>query len=84
MAQWIPNHNYSFKHSNDACVQLATSLLESYSLTGGCLRILGKKLQDQLAFGFFDVGSDIILQGESGRDVFMLCSGRSMSSLIIR
>ncbi|MBT6615538.1 MAG: cyclic nucleotide-binding domain-containing protein [Deltaproteobacteria bacterium] len=76
MAQWIPNHNYSFKHTNDACVQLATSLLESYSLTGGCLRILGKKLQDQLAFGFFDVGSDIILQGESGRDVFMLCSGQ--------
>ena len=76
MTQWIPNRDYSFKDTNDACVQLATSLLESYSLTRGCLRILGKKLQDQLVFGFFDVGTDIILQGESGRDVFMLCSGQ--------
>lgn len=76
MNQWSPNRDYSFKRTNDACVQLATSLLDSYSLTRGCLKILGKKLQDQLAFGFFDIGFDIIMQGESGRDVFMLCSGQ--------
>ncbi|NQU65280.1 MAG: hypothetical protein HQ517_13495 [SAR324 cluster bacterium] len=40
------------------------------------MKILGKKLADQLAFGFFEVGFDIIMQGESGRDVFLLCSGQ--------
>ncbi len=76
MKQWDPNQHYSFNKTNDSCVQLATNLLESYSLTRGCLKRLGKKLQDQLMFGFFNVGSDIILQGESGRDIFLLCSGQ--------
>lgn len=75
MTQWQPNQPYSLSETNDACIQLSTGLLESYSLTRGCLKMLGKKLQDQLMFGFFDVGFDIILQGESGRDIYLLCSG---------
>ncbi len=76
MTQWGSNQYYSFKETNIACVQLATSLLDSYSLTRGCLKMLGTKLLDQLMFGFFDSSSDIILQGESGRDIFLLCSGQ--------
>lgn len=76
MKQWAPNQLYSFSETNKSCLQLGISLLDSYSLTRGCLKMLGKKLQDQLRFGFFDVGFDIILQGESGRDIFLLCSGQ--------
>ena len=73
--QWDINQYYPFKASNKQCLQLVTTLLNSYSLTRGCLSTLGTKLQSQLEFGFFSAEKDIILQGESGRDVFLLCTG---------
>ncbi|MBU2645907.1 hypothetical protein KKI24_14455 [bacterium] len=38
--------------------------------------MLGKKLLERLMFGFIDIGTDIIQQGQSGRDIFLLCSGQ--------
>ncbi len=75
MPHWEPNKYFSFKSTNEECIQIATDLLNSYSLTRGCLEILGQELKDQLEFGFFKKGADIIVQGESGRDIYMLCSG---------
>ncbi|MCP4751541.1 MAG: cyclic nucleotide-binding domain-containing protein [Proteobacteria bacterium] len=75
MTSWETNRYYSFKGTNHECVRIATGLLNSYSLTKGCLKTLGKKLQQRLEFGFFDDGTEIIRQGESGRDVYLLCSG---------
>jgi len=51
-------------------------LLKAYPLTNGCLETLGTQLQEKLEFGFFDVGRDIIREGESGLDIFLLCSGK--------
>jgi len=75
MTQWETNQYYSFNDTNAGCVRIATSLLNSYSLTRGCLDTLGNKLLNQLEFGFFEQGFDIITQNESGRDIFFLCSG---------
>ena len=73
--EWDLNRYYPFKAANKQCLQLATTLLNTYSLTRGCLSTLGTKLQSQLEFGFFSANKDIIQQGESGRDVFLLCTG---------
>ena len=75
MPQWEINTYYSFKDTNPECSQLATDLLNSYPLTRGCLETLGQVLKDQLQFGYFPQGKDIIVQGESGRDIFLLCTG---------
>lgn len=75
MTQWGKNQYYSFNQTNAGCIRIATSLLNSYSLTRGCLETLGNKLLNQLEFGFFEQGFDIITQNESGRDIFFLCSG---------
>ncbi|MBU3916595.1 hypothetical protein KKA14_13765 [bacterium] len=76
MVDWITNQYFPFKSTNKECIQIATNLLNSYSLTRGCLKTLGNELRDQLEFGFFEEGSEIIVQGESGRDVFLLCTGK--------
>lgn len=75
MPQWDNNTYYSFKDTNPECIQIATDLLNSYPLTRGCLETLGQVLKDQLKFGYFEKGNDIIVQGESGRDIFLLCTG---------
>ena len=75
MVQKVTNQYFFFKETNNSCNQIATNLLNSYSLTRGCLKTLGKALQEQLEYGFFDEAIEIIVQGESGRDVFLLCSG---------
>lgn len=75
MMPWDLNRYYPFKATNKECIQIVISLLNSYPLTKGCLEILGNKLKDRLEFGFFEGNNDIIRQSESGRDVFLLCSG---------
>lgn len=75
MPQWEANSYFSFKDTNPECIQLATDLLNSYPLTRGCLETLGQALKNQLEFGYFSKDTDIIVQGESGRDIFLLCSG---------
>ena len=73
--RWKPNQYYSFYEADPVCLQIATNLLHAYPLAKGCLDTLGEKLQDQLKFGFFEKGFDIIKEGESGRDTFLLCTG---------
>lgn len=75
MAQWVTSEYFLLKDTNRECIQIAINLLNSYSLTRGCLDTLGQSLRDQLEFGFFKKNDQIIVQGESGRDVFLLCSG---------
>ena len=75
MPQWESNKYFSFKNTDSECTQIATDLLNSYPLTRGCLETLGQELKDELKFGFFEEDIDIIEQGKSGRDIFLLCSG---------
>ena len=75
MPQWDSDKYFSFKDANKECIQIAADLLNSYPLTRGCLETLGQELKDQLQFGFFNKDYDIIVQGESGRDIFLLCTG---------
>ncbi|MBT4290730.1 MAG: cyclic nucleotide-binding domain-containing protein [Deltaproteobacteria bacterium] len=74
--QWESNHYYSLKEADPMCLQIVISLLKAYPLTKGCLDTLGIKLQEKLAFGFFNIGKDIITEGDSGRDIFLLCTGK--------
>ena len=75
--RWKPNRYYSINEADSSCLQIVTNLLHSYPLTKGCLDTLGERLQNKLAFGFFDKGFDIIKEGESGRDIFLICTGPS-------
>ncbi|MCP4750856.1 MAG: hypothetical protein GY866_08185 [Proteobacteria bacterium] len=65
-----------YKISSVGSEALTTSemLLKSYPLSKTCLQILGKKLLDQLEFGFFSPGRRIITQGEKGKDLFLFCN----------
>ncbi len=75
MSNWETNLYHLLKGTDTRAVQTSIDLLNSYPLTRGCIETLGQELKDQLEFGFFEKGSDIIIQGESGRDFFLLCSG---------
>ena len=73
--QWSPNQYYPLKEAQSEAMSVAAVLLHSYPLTGACLDILGKELLFTLEFAFFSEGNDIIIQGESGKDLFLLCHG---------
>jgi CRP-like cAMP-binding protein len=75
MSIWESNQYYLLKKTDKKTIQTSNDLLNSYPLTRGCLETLGQDLKDQLEFGFFEKETDIIIQGESGRDIFLLCSG---------
>ena len=75
MSDWIQNHYYPVSETNRECIKIVTNLLRAYSLTRGCLDTLGEQLQSKLEFVFFSGGEEFITQGESGRDIFMLCTG---------
>ena len=76
MSEWTPNKYYLVSETNRECIKIVTNLLRAYSLTRGCLDTLGEQLQSKLEFVFFSEGEEFITQGESGRDIFMLCTGR--------
>ena len=75
MSEWIPNKYYLLSETNRECIKIVTSLLRAYTLTRGCLDTLGEQLVSKLEFVFFSGGEEFITQGESGRDIFMLCTG---------
>lgn len=74
--QWESNQYYSLKEADPMCLKIVVSLLKAYPLTKGCLDALGVQLQEKLEFGFFNIGKDIITEGKSGRDIFLLCTGK--------
>ena len=55
-------------------VSAAETLLKQYPLTKMFLEILGKYLMDQIQFGIFTPGAQIIIQGEKGKDLFLVCN----------
>ncbi len=70
---WKYNAYYKIVEAGTAATLLAETLLQSYPLTRACLGLLGKKLLSQLQFGLFTDETDIIRQGETGKDLFLLC-----------
>lgn len=73
--QWAQNKYYSLSKAHADAMPVASALLHSYPLTASCLEILGDKLLKELEFGVFTTGNEIIRQGESGKDLFLLCNG---------
>ncbi|MBU2512717.1 cyclic nucleotide-binding domain-containing protein [bacterium] len=67
------NQYYNINNAGAEGVRLAASLLQSYPVTRACLGILGRSLLHQVEFGFFNQHRDIIVQGEKGKDLFLLC-----------
>ena len=72
---WKVNQYYPLAEAQKEALQVASALLQAYPLTRDCLKVLGQDLLDQLEFGFFQEDFEIIQQGASGRDMFMMCSG---------
>ncbi|MDH5560605.1 MAG: hypothetical protein OEY59_07085, partial [Deltaproteobacteria bacterium] len=67
------NEYYLISEGGEEAVNIANNLLQSFPLTRACLQILGQDLINKLEFGFFSAGKDIIQQGETGKDLFLLC-----------
>jgi hypothetical protein len=70
---WEPNNYYRIKDVSSDAIHLSETLLQSYPVTRSCMGILGKRLLYQLEFGFFTEGQEIIQQGDTGKDLFLLC-----------
>ncbi len=68
------NRYYKIIHAGPEAIRLSVTLLQFYPITRACLGILGKALLGRIEFGFFSENTNIIKQGEIGRDLFLLCS----------
>jgi hypothetical protein len=69
------NRYNKVRSAGEEAVRLSETLLQSYPVTRACLGILGKRLLNQLEYGFFTSNTTIILQGDTGKDLFLLCNG---------
>lgn len=68
------NQYYKISSVGAEAEKICEGLLRSYPLTQTFLKILGDKLIKELEFGFFSAGEKIIVQAETGKDLFLLCS----------
>lgn len=68
------NKYFKIKTIGSEAILISESLLKSYPLTKACLKIFGKSLLEKLEFGFFSPGNKIIIEGEKGKDLFLVCN----------
>lgn len=68
------NSYYKLKTVGIEAVSAAEALLKQYPLSKMFLEILGRYLMDQIQFGIFSPGSEIITQGAKGKDLFLICN----------
>lgn len=68
------NQYYKLEAIGTEAVSYAETLLKQYPLTKMFLGILGQSLMDQIQFGLFEPGSEIIRQGATGKDLFLICN----------
>ncbi len=68
------NKYYKLTTIGIEAVSAAETLLKQYPLTKMFLEILGRYLMDQIQFGIFTPGAQIIVQGEKGKDLFLVCN----------
>ncbi|MBF0353420.1 MAG: cyclic nucleotide-binding domain-containing protein [SAR324 cluster bacterium] len=73
--RWDINQYYPFFEIGPSASQIITRILTSYPLTRACVESLGQRLLQRLEFGFFSENKEIILQGDTGKDIFLLCEG---------
>ncbi len=73
-ASFNKNKYYKLTTIGIEAVSAAETLLKQYPLTKMFLEILGKYLRDQIQFGIFTPGAQIIVQGEKGKDLFLVCN----------
>lgn len=72
---WVTDQ-YQLLNSNQAALRISREMLQVYPLTRACLEILGVNLLNKLEAGFFLEGKEIIRQGEEGKDLFLICTGK--------
>jgi len=72
---WNFNQYYKLSQAGTTAISMGESLLQSYPLTRSCLTVLGHRLVESVEFGYFKAGYDIIVEGEQGKDLFLLCTG---------
>ena len=70
---WEINKFYPIPKAGDQAKKLSEALLKSYSLTRIAYQVLGNDLLKNLEFSFVGGGEDIIVQGERGLDLFLIC-----------
>ncbi|OGG96567.1 MAG: hypothetical protein A2527_03135 [Candidatus Lambdaproteobacteria bacterium RIFOXYD2_FULL_50_16] len=73
---WKNNQFYPIASVGEHGTQVAEGLLKSYPLTRSCLSVLGKKLTESVEVGFLSAQTDVIIEGEKGRDLFLLADGQ--------
>jgi len=72
---WNYNQYYKLTAAGGTAFSMGESLLQSYPLTRSCLSVLGHQLVESVEFGYFKSGFDVIVEGEQGKDLFLLCTG---------
>lgn len=68
------NKYYRLESIGPEAVADAETLLKQYPLTRMFLEILGRYLMEKIQFGIFSPGAEIIIQGEKGKDLFLICN----------
>jgi hypothetical protein len=68
------NKYYKLTTIGKDAVSAAKTLLKQYPLTKIFQEILGRYLMEQIQFGIFTPGAQIIVQGEKGKDLFLVCN----------
>ncbi|NQU64001.1 MAG: hypothetical protein HQ517_06920 [SAR324 cluster bacterium] len=72
--EFLKNKYYQLKTVGDEAVSVAETLLKQYPLTQMLLEILGRYLLEQIQFGIFSPGTEIIVQGAKGKDLYLICN----------
>lgn len=68
------NTYYKLVDVGKKAVSISENLVKSYPLAKRLLSILKTELLVNLEFGFFTEGYDVIVQGEQGKDLLLICS----------
>ncbi|MDX2469663.1 MAG: hypothetical protein QNL04_03685 [SAR324 cluster bacterium] len=70
---WETNQFYPIPKAGEKAKKLSEALIKSYSLTRIAYEVLGDDLLKNLEFSFVGANEDIIVQGERGLDLFLIC-----------
>lgn len=70
------NTFYKLVNVGKKAVSISENLVKSYPLAKRLLKILKTNLLINLEFGFFTEGSEVLVQGEQGKDLLLICSHR--------
>ncbi len=65
---------YKIKDFDSEAISISDRLLRSNPLTTLCVETIGRDIYNELEFGLFSPGYQVITQGQSGKDLYLLCN----------